>query len=134
MNAKETDWQPCKINGVGLRKTEKKLLHDATALPHSRPRATKVQRAGTWRTKSGHMVDTHTHTADRRKTRAQGRQGLEAGQSGQTADIYGGQGLEGLKADARWTHGGHKADTCRQVADTCRTSGRQSLEPGPGRT
>ena len=70
MNAKETDQRACNINAVGCATLRKNLPHDATALPHSRPRADKVQRRGrmvdlrwqradTWRTKSGHMADTH---------------------------------------------------------------------------
>ena len=80
MNAKETDQQACNINAVGgLRNAE------ATALPHSRTHngpGLGWQRAGTWRTKSGHIRSGqglearpkrtrggHTDKADTRRTR-----------------------------------------------------------------
>ena len=87
------------------------------------------------RTHGGH---THTQTQE-----ADTGQGLEAGQSRHTADnmvdIYVADKVcrrcqSGLKADARLTHGGRKADPCRHVADTWRTNGRQGLEAGRERT
>ena len=85
---------------------ERILLHDVTALPHSRPRAYKVerrgrkvdlswQRVGTWRTKNGHMVDT-------REGDTRSAQDLEAA----TRRRFGGA----AKADTWRTQGGHMAD------------------------
>ena len=91
----------------GLCNAEKNLLHDAMALPNTRPRADKVQRrghmvdlswqrVGTWRTKNGHMVDTH-------KADTRGVQDLEA----DARRRFGGA----AKADTRRTQGGTHADT-----------------------
>ena len=112
----------------------RKTIHDATALPQSRPRADKVQRrghmadlswqrAGTWRTKSGHMVD--THEADTRSS-----QGLEARpkriRGGHMADIWRTRFGGGHKADTWQTQAGH-------VADTRRTHGGQMARKADSR-
>ena len=89
------------------------FLRDAMALPHGRPRADKVprrghivdlswQRAGTRRTKNGHMADTWwTHA---RQTQ-EADKFCKRGQSGHKADMW--------RKIWRQTQGGHMADTRR---------------------
>ena len=127
MNAKETDQWACNINAVGCTMLRKNLLHDAMALPYTRPRADKVQRRG-------HMVGMGG------KEWAHGGQRTDAWwtHTRQTQEAYKicrqTQG-EGLEAWPKRTRGGRKAGTwqtkCgdadkaesrRTMADTWRTS------------
>ena len=99
MKAKETDQRACNINAVGCAMLRKNLiLHDATALPHSRPRADKVQ-------KQGRTVDTHgantrgAHMADKAWRRQSGPWRTHGGQMEGKVWRRGQSGLKGHKAD-----------------------------------
>ena len=113
----------------GLHNAEKNILHDATALPHSRPRAGKVQRQGqgfsrhmadkrqgikvdTWQTRFGGAAKVDT-TPDTHRPRHGGHRPGHGGQS--------------LETQLKRTQGGHEADTWR-------THGAQSLEARPKQT
>ena len=101
----------------GLRNGAK---DDATALPHSRPRADKVERQGF----SGHMVDKRQVDTrqDIRRTQAEtwqtkGKADWRRGQSGHTA---------GHQANARRTQRTKFGDAA--IADSRRTQGRHEAD------
>ena len=86
---KETDQRACNIYTAGCTMLRTNILHDATALPHSRPRVGKVQRQGQGFSRL---------MADKR-------------QGGHMADKVWRRSQSGHNA-------GHKADTGRDMADT----------------
>ena len=114
----------CNINAVGCAMLRIIIFRDATALPHSRPRADKVerrghmvdlswQRVGTWRTKNGHMTR-RPHKAD--TCRTNGRQGLEAGPKriqGHKVETRRDTRRASFGGAATCIQGGHKADAAK---------------------
>ena len=123
----------------GLCSAEKNhfMIHDAMALPYTRPRADKVQtrtHGGPELAKSGHVADKEGHMVDTHEENTRGIQDLEA----DTRRRFGGV----AKADTWRTQSGYMADTWQtHKADTRRTQGRHMADKvwrrgkgGPWRT
>ena len=113
---------------------------EATALPHSRPRADKVQRQDF----SAHMVDKRQgkqmadkvwrHSQSGHKAGHRPRHGFGRHKDGRKADTWrtkfgdaAGRGHPGLKADTGQTQGGHMADAWLKSV-IWRTHGGKGLE------
>ena len=94
------------------------------------------QRAGTWRTKSGHGADTRSQKADKVGTATADTWRT---QGGHIADIwrtrFGGRHKAHIrqaraKADSRTTRGGHKADTWRTKCGDAAKADRRRTRGG----
>ena len=131
---KETDRRACNIYTAGCTMLRTNILHDATALPHSRPRMGKVQRQGQGfsrhmadKKQGGHMAECLEAQPKWTQRRTQGGHRPRHGGHGPR---HGGQSLE---TQVKRAQGGRKVDM-RQTHGPWRTHGAQSLEALPKQT
>ena len=114
------------------------LLHDATDLPHSRPRADKVQRRG-------HMVDLSWHRAGTWRThvghtqgKLRGKHRTHGGHKAVKVDVWRTRCGGAAKADSRQTQGGHEAGRWRtqggHIADKVWRRGHSGIKADTRRT
>ena len=147
MNSKEIDQQACNPNAAGCTMLRKIfILHDARALPNSRPRADKVQRRNhmvdlSWqkRAHGGHTQQTQAAHIERTRFGGVAKVDTWWTQGGPMADIYmwrirfdgaakadSTQTQDGHVADTRRAHGGH--NTTADLRDTWLTHRRSKAD------